>query len=100
MIMYGPRSLGASLEERKDLGSSKLAPKLRGPYTVIQQTKNDTKCQDYHSDTIRIFHSSRTSPYIGCTASTTDANLVDSKDYVVDERYRDVRERAWRETAL
>jgi hypothetical protein len=76
-ILWNPRELPTSLR------SSKLAPKLLGPFQVIKQDKNNVKCR--HMVTLKemVFHASRVSPFIGSDADAYTAGLIDNEEYVI-----------------
>ena len=64
-------------------GSSKLAPKLLGPYSVISQERNDIVCTHCHLQTQRTFHSDRVSPFLGTPTDAGKLSLLDKEEYVV-----------------
>lgn len=78
LILWNPR------EHSKSFRSSKLAPKLLGPFVVLTQKKNDVTCEHIQSKEVRVFHASRISPYIGSHTSAADASLLDSEEYIVE----------------
>jgi hypothetical protein len=77
-ILWNPK------EHSKQLRSSKLAPKLLGPYLVVSQTCNDIVATHLQSGKQHVFHASRVSPYIGTTISAKNIGLIDSEEYVVE----------------
>ena len=77
-ILWNPQ------EHPKSFRSTKLAPKLLGPYVVIHQKTNDITCQHLQSHTEHVFHSSRVSPYIGSEVSAKNISLLDAEEYVVE----------------
>jgi Chromo (CHRromatin Organisation MOdifier) domain len=78
MIFWNPK------EHAKSFRSTKLAPKLLGPYVVIKQLANDISCRHMHSNTDHVFHSSRVSPYIGSDVSAKKISMLDTEEYVVE----------------
>ena len=77
-ILWNPQ------EHPKSFRSTKLAPKLLGPYVVIHQKTNDITYQHLQSHTEHVFHSSRVSPYIGSEVSAKNISLLDAEEYVVE----------------
>ena len=63
--------------------SSKLAPKLLGPYSVISQERNDIICTYCHLKTQHTFHSDRVSPFLGAPTDAAKLGLLDNEEYVV-----------------
>jgi hypothetical protein len=78
MIFWNPK------ENANSFRSTKLAPKLLGPYVVIKQITNDITCRHMHSNTEHVFHSSRVSPYIGSEVSAKKISMLDTEEYVVE----------------
>ena len=72
------------LETPQSLRSSKLSPKLLGPYEVIQQTKNDISCKHAVTNVISVLHSSRVTPFIGSDIDAQTSALLDRDEYIVD----------------
>ena len=73
------------LETPHSLRSSKLSPKLLGPYEVIKQTKSDISCKHVVTNIISKLHSSRvTPPFIGSTTDAQTAALLDRDEFIVD----------------
>ena len=66
-----------------DLCSSKLAPKLLGPYTVMNQIKNNITCRHVATDKIHTFHSDRVTPFIGNTQDADKIGLLDREEFEV-----------------
>ena len=59
LVLFNPR------EHEHSFRSSKLAPKLLGPYKVLRKLKNDITCEHCICNTTHIFHSDRVMPFIG-----------------------------------
>ena len=78
LILWNPR------ENIHSFRSSKLAPKLLGPYIVTSQTGNDIVCKHAHLDTLHKFHSSRVTPFIGTLPSAKVLGLLDRDEYIID----------------
>jgi hypothetical protein len=72
------------LETPQSLRSSKLSPKLLGPYEVIKQTKNDISCKHVVTNITSKLHSSRVTPFIGSTTDAQTAALLDRDEFIVD----------------
>jgi hypothetical protein len=72
------------LETPQSFRSSKLSPKLLGPYEVIEQTKNDITCRHVITNFVSMLHSSRVTPFVGSPDAATSAALLDRNEYVVD----------------
>ncbi len=78
LILWNPR------ENVFSFRSSKLAPKLLGPYEVISQNKNDIKCVHPILHTKHTLHSSRVTPFYGTPESGHKVALLDHDEFVVD----------------
>ena len=78
LILWNPR------ENVFSFRTSKLAPKLLGPYEVISQTKNEIKCVHPVLHTQHILHSSRVTPYYGTAESGHNVALLDHDEFVVE----------------
>ena len=63
--------------------SSKLAPKLLGPYSVISQECNDIICTHCHLKTQHTFHSDRISPFLGAPTEAAKLSFLDKEEYIV-----------------
>ena len=72
------------LETPQSLRSSKLSPKLLGPYEVIKQTKNDISCKHVITNIISVLHSSRVTPFIGSNTDAQTTALLVRDEYIVD----------------
>ena len=77
LILWNPK------EHSKSFRTSKLAPKLLGPYTVIEQTGNNITCQHTQFDTQHVFHADRIMPYVGTVQSAKHIGLLDREEYIV-----------------
>jgi hypothetical protein len=77
MLLWNPRETPTSLRH------SKLAPKLLGPYTVINQTNNDISCRHVSTQQLRVFHTDRTMPFFGSSDSALKMGLLDQDEYFV-----------------
>ena len=78
MILWNPK------EHVNSFRSTKLAPKLLGPYVVIKQIANNISCRHLHSNTEHVLHSSRVSPFIGSDVLAKKISLLDTEEYVVE----------------
>ena len=72
-------------ENANSFRSTKLVPKLLGPYKVISQHKNDKKCVHPVLHTQHTLHSSRVTPFFGTPESTHKMALLDQNEFVVEE---------------
>jgi hypothetical protein len=72
------------LETPQSLRSSKLSPKLLGPYEVIQQIKNDIRCKHVVTNIISVLHSSRVTPFVGTTTDAQTSALLDRDEFIVN----------------
>jgi Chromo (CHRromatin Organisation MOdifier) domain len=79
LILWNPK------ENVFSFRSSKLAPKLLGPYIVISQHKNDIECQHPVLHTKHFLHSSRVTPYFGTPDSAKTVALLDHDEFVVED---------------
>jgi Chromo (CHRromatin Organisation MOdifier) domain len=79
LILWNPR------ENVNSFRSSKLAPKLLGPYKVLSQHKNDIKCVHPVLHTQHTLHSSRVTPFFGTADNAHKIALLDSDEYVVED---------------
>ena len=77
LILWNPR------EHVNSFLSSKLAPKLRGPYSVISQERNDIICPHCHLKTQHTFHSNQVSPFLGTSTDAAKLGLLNKEEYVV-----------------
>ena len=77
LILWSPR------EHVKSFRSSKLAPKLLGPYSVISQERNDIICTHCHLKTQHTFHSDRVSLFLSALTAAAKLGLLDKEEYVV-----------------
>ena len=77
-VMWNPR------EHVHSFRTSKLAPKLLGPYEVIYQDVNDILCKHPSLHTRHTFHAERVTPFVGTTADATTLGHLDRDEYVVD----------------
>ena len=78
LILWNPK------EHSKAFRSSKLAPKLLGPYTVITHIGNNVTCLHTQLNTQHVFHTDRISPYIGTIQSAQKIGLLDREEYIVE----------------
>ena len=76
-ILWNPK------EHMHSFRSSKLAPKLLGPYTVLNQIKNNITCQHVANDKVHTFHSDRVTPFIGTTQDADKIGLLDREEFEV-----------------
>ena len=77
LILWNPRKHVNSFR------SSKLAPKLLGPYSVISQERNDIICTHCHLKTQHTFHYDRVSPFLGAPTDAAKLGLLDKEEYVI-----------------
>jgi hypothetical protein len=78
LILWNPR------ENTHSFRSSKLAPKLLGPYMVLSQDNNDINCEHVVTNNKHTFHADRVTPYIGSKLSAERIGLLDREEYIVD----------------
>ena len=78
LVLWNPR------EHAHSFRTTKLAPKLLGPYMVQHQTKNEIHCIHQHLNTSHVFHASRLSPYIGTPSDAKHIGLLDSDEYIIE----------------
>jgi hypothetical protein len=78
LILWNPR------ENTHSFRSSKLAPKLLGPYKVLSQNNNDISCEHIVTNNKHTFHADRVTPYIGSTLSAERIGLLDREEYIID----------------
>ena len=76
-ILWNPR------EHSHSFRTSKLAPKLLGPYIVQSQKVNDIACQHTTLGTQHVFHSDRVTPFLGSPDSITTLGNLDRDEYIV-----------------
>ena len=65
--------------------STKLTPKFRGPYEVIDQTKNDVKCKNLATGAIEVLDLEKIQLFIGSKEEAMEAATWDADQYVVDK---------------
>jgi hypothetical protein len=80
----GDHILWNPLETPQSFRSSKLSPKLLGPYEVIQQIKNDISCRHVVTNIVSKLHASRVTPYFGSPATAYTTALLDRDEYIID----------------
>jgi hypothetical protein len=71
------------LETPHSFRSSKLSPKLLGPYEVIEQIKNDVTCQHVVTNIVSRLHASRVTPYFGTPDTAYTTALLDRDEYII-----------------
>ena len=76
-ILWNPR------EQPTSLRSTKLAPKLLGPYTVILQTKNDVLCEHVITNKHMTFHADRITLFVSTDNNAHKSGLIDREEYVI-----------------
>lgn len=64
---------------------TKLTPKFRGPYEVLEQTKNDVKCRNLSSGAIEILDLEKIQLFVGSKEEAMEAATWDADQYVVDK---------------
>ena len=79
LVLWNPK------EHVHSFRSSKLAPKLLGPYQVISQHKNDVLCTHPVAQTSHVFHSTRLTPFIGSVDTAKHLGLLDKEEYIVEQ---------------
>ena len=79
LILWNPK------EHSHSFRSTKLSPKLLGPYSVTTQIGNDISCTHCQLGTQHIFHSDRVTPFIGTTTSAEKLGLLDREEYIVEK---------------
>jgi hypothetical protein len=79
LILWNPK------ENANSFRSTKLAPKLLGPYTVLSQHRNDIKCVHPVLHTQHTIHSSRVTPFFGTQEIANQMALLDQDEYFVEE---------------
>ena len=77
LILWNPK------EHPHSLRSSKLAPKLLGPYKVISHVQNKISCTHVQHHTNHELHSDRVTPFIGAPANALHVALLDREEFVV-----------------
>ena len=78
-ILWNPR------EHVHSFRTSKLAPKLLGPYEVLSQHVNDIYCEHPTLRTKHTFHADRVTPFIGTPTAATALGHLDRDEYIVEE---------------
>ena len=78
LVLWNPK------EHPHSFRSSKLAPKLLGPYRVLSQNKNDVKCVHTTLHSHHTLHVSRITPYFGSLPSAENISLLDASEFVID----------------
>ena len=77
-VLWNPK------EHTHSFRSSKLAPKLLGPYVVHSQLRNDVSCTHCLLQTQHIFHCDRLTPFFGTPSSAKKLGLLDNNEYYID----------------
>ena len=75
LILWNPRKHAHSFR------SSKLAPKLLGPYIVHTQLGIDITCRRIQMNTDHVFHASHVTPYIRNIEDAKNIALLDKNEY-------------------
>ena len=78
LVLWNPK------ENVNSFRSSKLSPKLLGPYAVRSQLGNDVSCTHCQRQTPHIFHCERLTPFFGTPTSAKALGLLDTNEYVID----------------
>jgi hypothetical protein len=78
LILWNPK------EHNHSFRSSKLAPKLLGPYTVQSQLGNEVTCTHCQLQTTHVFHCDRITPFFGTHASAKTIGLLDKEEFIID----------------
>jgi RNase H-like domain found in reverse transcriptase/Chromo (CHRromatin Organisation MOdifier) domain len=82
LILWNPK------EHPHSFRSSKLAPKLLGPFEVIKQNKNDVSCRHIITQKPHILHADRLTPFIGDASCAQQVALLDNDEYIVEKILR------------
>ena len=72
------------LENSLSFRSTKLSPRMLGPYKVLRQTKNDITCQHVITNIVHKLQANRVSSFIGSAAQAYTTALLDRDEYIVD----------------
>ena len=78
LVLWNPK------EHSHSFRTSKLAPKLLGPYTVVRQRHNDVTCLHCHLQTEHVLHTERLTPYFGAPTTAPLLGLLDKEEFIVD----------------
>jgi hypothetical protein len=78
LVLWNPK------EHAHSFRSSKLAPKLLGPYVVHSQLGNDVSCTHCLLQTPHVFHCDRLTPFFGTPASAQKLGLLDNNEFYVE----------------
>ena len=79
LVLWNPR------EHTHSFRTTKLAPKLLGPYVVESQDRNEIHCVHQHLNTSHVFHASRISPYVGTSSDAKHIGLLDSDESIIEK---------------
>lgn len=63
---------------------SKLSPKFIGPYSVLEQHKNDVKCQHVVMGSVQVFHVSRLKLFLGTFDEAKKVAMIDHDQFQID----------------
>ena len=77
-VLWNPK------EHPHALRSSKLAPKLLGPYLVNQQLGNDVHCNHCQLNTPHVFHADRLTPFFGTEVDAKTLSLLDKDEFLIE----------------
>ena len=75
LVLWNPR------EQSTDHLSSKLSPTWLGPYSVVQQVKNDVTCRHIAMQTEDVFHLGRLKPFFGSYAEAVEMAKLDNNQF-------------------
>ena len=78
LVLWNPK------ENVNSFRSSKLAPKLLGPYVVRNQLRNDVNCVHCQLQTPHVFHADRLTPFFGTDAAAKKLGLLDKDEFIID----------------
>ena len=78
LVLWNPK------ENIHSFRSSKLAPKLLGPYAVHNQLGNDVSCTHFQLQTQHVFHCDRLTPFFGTPTSAEALGLLDKEEFYID----------------
>jgi hypothetical protein len=81
----GDLILWNSREHSHSIRSSKLAPKLLGPYSVTSHVQNKINCVHLQRKTTHEFHSDRVTPFLGSLDHARNIALLDREEFLVQE---------------
>ena len=78
LVLWNPK------EHPHAFRTSKLAPKLLGPYKVLSQTNNDVTCLHCNHHTQHVLHTNRLTPYFGDSTTAHIIGLTDKEEFIIN----------------